>query len=211
MSLCDVGRDGSDRTETEVNAPDMILDGARMAHQTVSSHYQPTGDGSTAKLRQVGKTIIANDGTTNKASFGYNPALNSWGTFVADDGTDVMTNTDLDKLVFNSNQNVFKIVKTFTIHNTKAANSNVNITTTPHGMIGIPAIMAFTADSTDTYRYMVPYNHINTSNGTTDHTIQCSVDGTNIYTFQGGMTGTTYYTSQLDVDILVYVLQESAS
>jgi hypothetical protein len=62
-----------------------------MAHQTVSTQYNPEGETSTARVQQIGKSIIANDGASKRAIFGYNSTTDTWGIFGVPIGKDVLT------------------------------------------------------------------------------------------------------------------------
>lgn len=70
---------------------------------------------------------------------------------VADSGIDVTTASN-DQLIFNSNQNVYKIVKTMTVTVTITynASSGTNaISTTPHGLSFTPAYLAYISIPSD--------------------------------------------------------------
>jgi hypothetical protein len=150
--LHDIDATTSGRTNPTVSSDDKVV--SPMAHQTVSTQYNPIGDAVNARLQQVGKTIIANDGTTNKAMFGYNPGMDLWGTFVAKDGINVMTNTDPNNLIFNSSQNIFKIVAvgsvvmpTYSV--TSGVGWRISSVATPpsatvaHGQARVPLVIAY--------------------------------------------------------------------
>jgi hypothetical protein len=107
MGLHDIDKSLSRNGAPKPNTFDNVLN--RMAYQTTSTDYRPQGDDRVARLQQLGKTILSNDGTTNRVIFGFNPALDEWGVFSTKSGVDVTTNTDLNEFTFNSNQNTFKI------------------------------------------------------------------------------------------------------
>jgi hypothetical protein len=92
------------------------------------------------------KQIIANDGTTPVGLFGYNKAMNIWGLFQTKPGTDVTTNTDTSKFIFNSNQDVFKIITTGTLTvslvGTLASGANSTVSS-PHGFNFLPGVFGF--------------------------------------------------------------------
>lgn len=225
MSLHDVDKNSTDRSNPTPNSDDNIADGQRMAHQTASSHYKPISSISTARLQQVGKTFIANDGGTNKAIFGFNPALNLWGSFVAKDGIDVMKNTDPSQLIFNSNQDVFKIVKSLSVGfpgvtATVGVGSTVNVTAAsaiiiPHGLGYIPAFIAY-LNSALTYA-PIPFiiTGQNGANSVFQVNINLETDIINMYISTSvtvwGPAGSTYTQSDFTNTpiIKIFLLQES--
>ena len=151
--IYDIDRTNDDRTKPTPNTQDKVI--SPMSMQTISTQYNPVGENTSARVQMVGKTIVANNGVDNVASFGYNPALNDWGLFVAQNGIDVMSNTDLSKLVFNSNQNTFKIVErgivtmpTYPIVSAAGAWRSSSVAIPPsvsiaHGQGRIPLVFAF--------------------------------------------------------------------
>lgn len=207
MALHDTDKVSEDRSSFGPNSSDGLID--RMAHQTASSHYKPTTDTSTARLQQVGKTIIANDGIANKASFGYNPGLNLWGQFVAQDGIDVMTNTDPANLIFNSSQNVFKITKTINLSVTVASGTPVTGTAQQaHGLGLIPAFIAYVVDGGN--YFAVPFSSSSLGFGVIG-TIQVYSDIDNIYVAATPLTTPADPLFVRTYTVKIYVLQETAS
>lgn len=61
-------------------------------------------------ITQNSQQQIVFDGTTNRVLVGYQQVLQAWGLFVSQIGIDV-TQATADQLIFNSNQDVFKIIK----------------------------------------------------------------------------------------------------
>jgi len=120
--LHDVSKNNLDRSDPQPNTHDLafmtnvpIINTPRQAHKTISSHYDAGADAVAGFLQMQNKQLIASDGTTPIGLYGYNAALASWGFFLTQAGTDVTTNTDLSKFIFNSNQDAFKIVTTKTV------------------------------------------------------------------------------------------------
>lgn len=154
MALHDVSKSDDGRKVPRPNANDDIHQ--RYAHGTVqnqNSQEDPQADG----LKFLERQIIAKQGGFNKAAFGFYGAANKFGLKVADDGVDVLTATD-DQLIFNSEQNVFKILATDT------STFSIPATTTGSQLISnlqpdfIPIPWVFLTDaSSGTY---VPLPHI---------------------------------------------------
>ena len=106
MSLHDVDKTNSNRITPILNSADDVQQ--RMAQGT--NGVQNTNDleevdGLQFRERQI---VAVQDGE-NKAAFGFYGSANKFGLKVAEDGVDVLTATD-SQLIFNSEQNVFKIV-----------------------------------------------------------------------------------------------------
>ncbi len=145
MSLFNVDKNSQDRGSPRVNSHDVLLQ--RPNHGTISTQYQSIPQSQTnGFVKMQNQSILANDGTNNIASFGYNPALKQWGVYTTQDGTDVTTNTDLSKFTFNSNQNVYKIVKTVPVSVTITYNASKGtnaFSQTAHGLSFTPAYDAF--------------------------------------------------------------------
>ena len=133
MSLHDVDKDGINRNNPTPNADDNILD--RLAHGTTqnqNSIEEAEADG----LKFLERQVIAKQDGVNKAVFGFLDSSNKFGLKVAPDGLDVLTASD-DELIFNSEQNVFKIVDTgtTTISVPDPFNTGTTLTETiPHGL-----------------------------------------------------------------------------
>lgn len=141
MAIHDVDKESQDRSSPTPNTSDVVIDGALKAHKTISSHYGTDADTSVGQLQMQNKQILANDGTTNVGLYGYNPALNAWGFFLTDPGTDVTTNTDLTKFIFNSNQDILKIILSGTT--SIPSTTSLNTISIPHGLGFQPFLIAF--------------------------------------------------------------------
>lgn len=223
MTLIDTDKGNEDRGTPTPNSSDSIAEGQRMAHQTASSHYKPEDETSTARLQQIGKTFIANNGVTNKASFGYNAAIDDWGLFVADDGIDVMTNTDPSNLIFNSSQDVFKIVKTgfITTQSLPLAGtagtwaSNTVSTVIAHGLSFTPVVLGVLFTTSGNYTTL-PLTELSNRLSTAPLTISYSLaaDGTNLTLNYSGQTyfpTTDSVTYSVPVTAKYFLLQETAN
>ena len=69
---------------------------------------------TSSQLRQTQNAEVANDGTTDRVVFGFQQGLQEWGLFSSQPGKDALTTTNLSDFIFNSNQNVFKIIEVLT-------------------------------------------------------------------------------------------------
>lgn len=112
------------------------------------------------------------------------------GFYVAKPGVDVITNTDENNLIFNSNQNVFKIVQSGIIDlpactlSTAAASFGFSpgvTTVVPHGLGYIPALLAY-ANAGGEY-VPLPWESMESNTATSFSRInyRVTVDATNIY------------------------------
>lgn len=153
MSLVDSDKNNSNRNQPILNASDVIPH--RMAHETNGITNRAVGSPSLPDLLFKQGVIKSKDtnGLTN-VFFGYDPNINTTRPVlrVAKDGYDAQTAPD-NQLIFNSEQNVFKIVDsgTLTIPAYSIVISNVaggyygqsTLVTVPHGLGYRPAIIAF--------------------------------------------------------------------
>jgi hypothetical protein len=121
-----------------------------------SDRIQPrqTASGVTRGIQQLGSDKIYSDGgnnrivvedTTNpKVLMGNQPTFGE-GFYVAKAGVDAATNTDANNWIFNSNQNVFKIISTgtgsVTVGNGDTARDKTTII--PHGLDHVPIVVGF--------------------------------------------------------------------
>jgi len=107
MSLHDIDKNNSNRITPLLNSADDVQQ--RMAQGTTQVQNS-SDEAETDGLKFLERQIIAVQNGENKAIFGFYGAANKFGFKVAEDGTDVLTATD-DQLLFNSEQNTFKIVQ----------------------------------------------------------------------------------------------------
>jgi len=203
------------------NVHNHIIPEAVRAHQTASSHYSinlPAG-----YLQQRNRQFIANDSTTNKALFGYQQGLGKWGFFVADDGVDVTTNTDLSKFIFNSGQDTFKIISSPTVNLTLTGNASSGSSASisvAHGLTFTPAYIAYITTDPVLAGYFASGNYKNGPNpfliiGTSSAASipifaahQVTVDATNInFSAYTSVQGVATY----NMSAKVYLLQETFS
>lgn len=151
MSLHDIDKNNGGRIVPTPNSNDDVMQ--RMAQGT--GQVQNSGEEETDGLRFQERQILAVQDGVNKAAFGFYGAANKFGLKVAEDGTDVLEAED-DQLIFNSDQNVFKIVSsgTTSITSPSITNSAVgyysdsNTVTINHDLGYIPIVLAFRSYST---------------------------------------------------------------
>ena len=145
---------------------------------------------------------------TNRVLLGSG-ADDFYGLKVSKSGVDVYGASD-DQLVFNSEQNVFKIVSTGSTSITLPASPNDSYSVTvAHGLSTVPAVIAYVDDGTSSTRVQMPYYMLSLG---TPNEVKAAffflVDDTNItfiittnYSFIANNTYTFRY----------YTLQETAS
>ena len=215
MAIYDVDKNNDSRSTPLPNASDAHLQ--RISDGTVGITNKLDGS-SGAYTSTKNAAIKVNDGTYNRVLVGLLPD-GTYGLKVSQLNYDVTTATD-DNLIFNSNQNSFKIVKilTGTIPATSvsigagASGSDFKFITIPHGLSYIPAILAFMYDGFN----MTPLPY--TNNGTTTQGLvtlnySATADATNVYV----NAKTTIYstlasnTSSATAGVKIYVLQETAN
>lgn len=223
MSLFDVDKSSVDRGSPNPNRHDQLIDGAVKNHATHSINPISDATTQTGFISQKNQQVIAYDGTANKALMGYNSALNKWGFFVADDGVDVTTNSDPSQLIFNSSQDMFKIVQTGTTTKSPPSswsNGNVQTITISHGLGFKPAFLVYvTNPDLSGVGYINSNNLTNlpstiyvTSGGSSIIISTADVDTSNLYIHLLNLSGGT--ASGLDAytwTYKYYILQETAS
>lgn len=226
MAIYDTDKTSDRRTAPIPSSDDKST--SNMALQTISTQYSPIGESQTDRVQMVGKTLLASKNSVNKAAFGYNPALDDWGLFVADDGVDVMTNTDLSKLVFNSSQNTFKIVASGTaISNTYTVSGGSSGVwtnflaggplTIAHNLGYTPSVIAYVKITTTNQYILLPTTTQsivgNSGTGAAFNRIAVNVDSNNLYildtTLVNGIVTTSYTAGGLNIKY--FLLQETAN
>ena len=144
ISLHDIDKQGDNRVSPQPNANDQRSEYLAQGTNQAQNHgAAASADGLKIKERQ----IIARQGGYNKAAFGFYGTANKFGLKVAKEGYDVLTATD-DQLVFNSEQNTFKIVKSVPISLTMSYNNASPLTwyataSIPHGLSYAPSYSAY--------------------------------------------------------------------
>lgn len=195
MSLWDTDKNGDSRGNPSLNANDGILQ--RLANATTSIHPVTDASTTTGHLKTANAQIIANDGTydiiklgllsTGKYGLVFNngsnnkmylgqDASNNYVFKVAKDGFDADT-TGNANLIFNSSQNMFKIVATGTA-TIPTSGTNTASVSVAHGLSFIPAFTAFVLVSGN-YN-TVPLVNINATTGAIISLYSGWSDATNI-------------------------------
>lgn len=216
ISLFDVDKTNADRGTPRPDSHDQIIDGAVKAHATHSINPVSNATTDTGYISNKNQQVLAFDGTANKALMGYNPGLDKWGMFVGKDGVDVTTNSDPANLIFNSSQDVFKIVATGNINSPALSISNPGAgnfangsatTTVAHGLSFAPLLIAFGLDGS---KYaQLPYT---TYVAGIWETFYLEVDATNVYfSVQAMVSGTGLSLPGGFVPAKYYLLQETAN
>lgn len=210
MSLFDVDKksDNGQRLNPAPNSNDEMAD--RLAHGTTQNHNageEAQADGLKLKERQI---LAVQDGF-NKAVFGFYGDANKFGLKVAKDGFDVLTAVNAD-LVFNSEQNVFKIVQTGTITVTKPAGVYTGDATVTHNLGFTPSVMAFSGENGGVPLPDFSIFTSGTDGGKIWRLVCISSVTTTAVTFSYDTPSIGFGTTgPLTVDIKYYLLQETAN
>jgi hypothetical protein len=115
---------------------------------------------------------------------------------VSQDGFSVLTASD-DDLIFNSDNNLFKVVATGTISGTLPASTGFISIQSAHGLGYAPAIMAFIPVGGG-INIPTPFLQFNSGTGTNIEQTRVEVDSTNVYlkmyapNVAGGLYGTGF-------------------
>lgn len=209
MSLFDVDKTNADRGTPSPNSHDQIIDGAVKAHATHSINPVTNATTDTGYISNKNQQVLAFDGTANKALMGYNPGLDKWGMFVAQDGVDVTTNSDPANLIFNSSQDVFKIVASNSLTISHPSNGTQDNVAVAHGLSTIPAVVCFVSiPGFPGTQYGMPYGFFISSTNYLNANFW--IDSTNV-TFSistGSATGSSYTGNYV---FKYYILQETAN
>lgn len=224
MSLLDSDPDTTNRLEPMPQAPDK--NPVRHADGTTAITNKQDGS-SGAYVSTKDATVKVNDGTIDVIKLG----LQSDGSYafqfsddtvprllmdadsmkISQPGYDVTTATD-DQLIFNSDQNMFKIVTTNTATITKAANASNGTTTIAHGLSYTPIVTAYINDG-GLYRMLPHFSLLD--DGTSSMKIlrayRAWSDATNIYLSETTASTGSAYTNTDSVDVRYYLLQETAN
>lgn len=185
--------------------------------------------GTSAGIQQLGgpsmfadnsqQHIVVAPGGTPQVVMG-NQATFGEGFYVAKTGVNALTNTDPSQWIFNSNQDVFKIIKTgniiipgYTTSSTAGVFTTNFSDSTPinHGLTYQPAFLAYLLVGSTSY-YSIPFTN---SSGSGATFIQLSITLTVTSSVvqahsQETVYGNTFDTNS-DITVKYYLLQESAS
>lgn len=135
-----------------------------------------------------------------------------YGMKVSPDGTDVTTAAD-DELIFNSNQNVFKVLRTGVVTATKPADEHVWFTDVELDLDNNPALLAFIElDYGNGIVYEpLPNIRINISTGVVTLQVKAYVKNTQLRVEIDATQTESFYAQSLSYDIRYFLLQESAA
>lgn len=156
-------------------------------------------------------TIFKDDTGTRRVLLGKG-ADGFYGVKVSEAGKDVYSASD-DELVFNSGQNVFKIVQTGEITVTHAASSTQDKVEINHGLSYTPAYLAFTVTE-DGYYQQAPYTLFKSSGvdvGKTYVAYDAYVNDTVFGCRVSTNSVSSRFADTYDVIFKYYLLQESAN
>lgn len=165
----------------------------------------------------VAKTDTSNV-TTPQVLMG-NQVNKGEGFYVTKPGIDVTTAKNDSDFIFNSNQNVFKIVKegTLTVPGITVSSTAGNYTSngtdvsSPHNLDFIPALLAYYGDGTFYVPLQYSVNFSPTSSSAVWYTITPFVDSVNVsVNFDVMVFGNTSFTLQ-DTPIKYYLMQQTAN
>lgn len=143
MSLWDTDKNSDSRENPSLNANDGLLQ--RLANATTSIHPVTDSTSSNAYTQAKNGRLLVNDGTTNRVIVGALPD-GTFGMKVSQSAIDVTTATN-SQLIFNSGQNMFKIVTKATTSipsfGIGGSGTNVSLLTIAHGLSTIPIANVF--------------------------------------------------------------------
>lgn len=147
MTLMDTDKSSDNRAKPSLNASDGLNVESVKAHATESIAYRSEDATNAPRVISKDDQIIVHDGTANKALFGRD-GLGNYVFKVAKDGFNVLTAAD-NELIFNSEQDIFKIVSTTTAvipsSTTSSTNSSSSVTVN-HNLNFTPICWAFAVD-----------------------------------------------------------------
>lgn len=220
MSLHDIDKSQNNRNQPVPNANDQREQYMAQGTTQAQNHgATDVADGLKIKERQ----IIARQNGYNKAAFGFYGTANKFGLKVAKEGYDVLTATD-DQLVFNSEQNTFKISKTGTatlVGSTNISNGTTQTVTVPHGLSTTPAMVVYAnapngsisgfQGGNGIMNLPIMYALPAAGGGLPWFWIQARVDATNIYFDLVCVGGTANNLATFTWTFTYYLLQETAN
>ena len=220
MALHDQDKENGDRANPKPNdAGDNVVN--RMSHKTMGTTYKTTGNPDTNRLIFDKGTVKGFDDQDNNNIFiGYSPDVSPRPIIkVAKDGFSVEDGDE--NLIFNSEQNVFKIVKSGTFTSTTApstsnpgagqfAANQFTLGTIPHGLSYIPSVIAYVGTGTG-YQLMPSMSYAAAGTNAGWYTFNVEVDATNIYFYLQTMRYGTATSFSAGFPFRYYLLQESAT
>lgn len=165
-----------------------------------------------AQIENLNRVYVIRDATgTNRVLLGQ--GLNEFNGLKVSKATYDVTNATADQLVFNSDNNVFKIVKTGVVNATKPINEYVWFTDVTHSLGFVPAVLAFIEVN---YGFGLSYEplpniRIDITDGTIGMLTKAYADATKLRIEIDAPTGKIFYGSAQSFNIRYYLLQETAT
>lgn len=207
MTLFDIDKTGDDRGTPAPNQDDQ--QDQRMAHGT-TQNQNSIDEAQADGLKFLERQVLAKQDGVNKAVYGFFGEANKFGLRVADDGVDVLTAT-ADQLIFNSDQNIFKVVLSGTTSLVYDGNVGT-FSTIAHGQSNIPIVLAYVQFPDNANFNPMAGQYVPMPvyiNRTGLPAVQCvqSVDATNIYL----RVHDIYAPPNQTYNFRYYVLQETAN
>lgn len=203
MTLIDGDKTTDRRSEPELGAHDVMDSGSVKAHATDGIAYRSVDGLRKARVISRDDQIIVHDGSYNKALFGRDGSGN-YVVKVAKNGFDVLTASDGD-LIFNSANNLFKIVYTSPTVSIPSSGTATSTVTVAHGLSYTPTILAF-ASVASVYQ-PTPAIDVNTTTGAVLSKVEAYVDATNV-TIKATYPGSTVPSGN---SVKYYLMRETAN
>lgn len=218
MALHDQDKQNGDRANPSLNADDNLQN--RMSHKTIGTSYKAAGNQESSRIIFDKNAVVGLHDAENKDIFiGYDPNISTRPVVrIAKDGFDAIDATD-DQLIFNSEQNVFKIVKTGDIiipdvTSNKAGTSQYGFfnstNSLPHDLGFIPAVVAFISNGASFQMLPVTRPDGVAVNAFAMLTWRITVDATNIYAISECLAFNESNT-HTGGTVKYYLLQETAN
>lgn len=205
MSLTDTDKHSLDRITPTPNTHD-AAEGARMAHGTQSISPRVSASTTPGFVKTTNGQILANDGSVNVGLFGFDSA-GKMVVKVAKAGVNVLTATD-DQLVFNSGQDMLKIVQKNTASLVVSAGGSTS-KTVAHGLSFLPAIICYILPPYGPPTYFPnPAISVNVATMVVGAVSHVEVDATGV-TFSVVNDGSGLYTGTYN--FTYYLMQETAN
>jgi hypothetical protein len=213
MTLLETDKLSDNRAQPALNANDALSMGAVKAHATDGIAYRSEEAITAPRVVTRDDQLIVHDGTNFKALFGRD-GIGNYVVKIAKDGYNVLTATD-DELIFNSANNLFKIVSTGTVDmGTSTVGSAATVVDIAHGLPSPPTIIAFgtVTDATFGTRIVpLPHYTLGTTSGISSATriitasLTMSTNSTNIrFVLQGNAIDTS-------ATVRYYIIRETAN
>jgi|SRR6266850_2519461 len=213
MTLMDTDKQGDNRATPSLNADDGLSSGATKAHATDGIAYRSEDAIATPRVVEKDDQIIVHDGMNFKALFGRD-GNGDYVVKIAKDGFNVLVANN-SQLIFNSANNVFKIMATDVVDlGTSSPGNPATVVDVAHGLSGTPLAIAFGTVTDATFgTRTVPLPHY-TMTGTSGISnavrvigayVIMETNGTNIRFTLSGNAITTSAT------VRYYILQETAN